>query len=207
MTSGADDLARLPSGSSTSRSLLEGAKRDEPEAWERIVRLYAPLVAAWCRRRGVREQDTTDILQEVFVAVAGHLDRFRKERPSDTFRGWLSTITQNKIRDFYRQRAKEPEAAGGTEANQYFRQVEDPNEREESTDASNDPAYASVLFRALESIRGEFQDRTWQAFWRVVVEGRTTVETASDLQMKPGAVRVAKSRVLMRLRLELGDAP
>jgi RNA polymerase sigma-70 factor (ECF subfamily) len=64
-----------------------------------------------------------------------------------------------------------------------------------------------LLERALESIHGEFHERTWQAFWRVVVEGRTTSDVGAELQMTPGAVRVAKCRVLLRLRQVLGDAP
>ena len=89
-------------GGSTSRSLLADVRRAVPAAWERLVRLYAPLVASWCRRWGVAEQDLVDVLQEVFLSVSGHLDRFRKERPADTFRGWLFTITRNKVRDHYR---------------------------------------------------------------------------------------------------------
>jgi RNA polymerase sigma-70 factor (ECF subfamily) len=40
----------------------------------------------------------------------------------------------------------------------------------------------------------------------VVVEGRTAIDAGAEIDMKPGAVRVAKSRILMRLRRELGDA-
>lgn len=39
----------------------------------------------------------------------------------------------------------------------------------------------------------------------VVVEGREASDVAHDLSMRPGTVRVAKSRVLKRLRLEIGD--
>ena len=65
--------------------------------------------------------------------------------------------------------------------------------------------FNGVLLRALDSIKGEFHERTWQAFWKVVVEGRSTNDVAADLSMKPGTVRVSKSRVLLRLRHELGD--
>jgi RNA polymerase sigma-70 factor (ECF subfamily) len=54
-------------------------------------------------------------------------------------------------------------------------------------------------------IRGEFSERTWQAFWRTAVEGRAAKDVGAELAMSPGAVRVAKSRVLHRLREELGD--
>ena len=99
---------RAPWDGSTSRSLLASAKRDEPLAWERIVRLYAPLVASWCRRWGVAEQDIADLLQDVFAAVAAHLPRFRKDQPADTFRGWLATIARNKVHDYHRRRAVQP---------------------------------------------------------------------------------------------------
>jgi RNA polymerase sigma-70 factor (ECF subfamily) len=191
---------------STSRSLLAGAKRDEPLAWERVVRLYSPLVASWCRRCGVAEQDLGDVLQDVFSAVAGHLDRFRKEAPGDTFRGWLATIARNKVRDHFRRRASEPAAAGGTEAALSMRQIPDPNELDDLPEVFDESSYDALLLNSLESIRGEFHERTWKAFWSVAIEGLTAVDAGAVLNMKPGAVRVAKSRVLMRLRRELGDA-
>ena len=74
-------LEQQPSGSSTSRSLLAGAKLADAAAWERLVKLYAPLVASWCRRWGVPRQDIVDLLQEVFSAVSGHLNRFQSGAP------------------------------------------------------------------------------------------------------------------------------
>jgi RNA polymerase sigma-70 factor (ECF subfamily) len=63
-----------------------------------------------------------------------------------------------------------------------------------------------TLFRqGLDLIRGEFEDRTWQAFWRTAVDGVAPKDIAAELAMSPGAVRVAKCRVLRRLREELGD--
>ena len=56
-------------------------------------------------------------------------------------------------------------------------------------------------------MRSEFEERTWQAFWLTAVENRAAVEVALELRMSPGAVRVAKSRVLRRLREELGEIP
>jgi RNA polymerase sigma-70 factor (ECF subfamily) len=200
-------------GGSTSRSLLAEAKLADPAAWERLVRLYAPLVASWCRRWGVAEQDIADLLQDVFSAVARSLSRFHSERPADTFRGWLSTIARNKTHDYYRRRTREPDATGGSEATFQLQHFPDRNagqdlSEEESPSAAADGILLDILLRnALESIRGEFHEQTWQAFWGVVVEGRTAAEVADELGMKPGTVRVAKSRILLRLRRELGDMP
>ena len=198
---------RAPGGS-TSRSLLNEARLADAAAWERLVTLYAPLVASWCRRWGVLQQDIVDVLQEVFSAVAAHLNRFRKDRPGDSFRGWLMTIARNKTLDHFQRKNREPTAIGGTEASMRLQEIRDPADEElpfRAPDCKDDLVFNDVLLRALESIRPEFHERTWQAFWGVVIDGRTASDVAADLAMKPGTVRVSKSRVLLRLRRELGD--
>ncbi len=205
MNADSDASDRRGFGGSTSHSLLSEARKDDPAAWTRLVGLYAPLVAAWCRRWRVADQDMVDILQEVFAAVARSLVRFHKHQSADTFRGWLWTISRNKVRDYYRRKAAEPAAAGGTEAALRLSQVPDPEALLDGGDSADDPAFGEVLQRALTAIRGEFHAQTWQAFWRVVVDGRCTADVALELNMNPGAVRVCKSRVLSRLRRELGD--
>ena len=197
-----------PPGGSTSRSLLNEARLADAAAWERLVTLYAPLVASWCRRWGVLQQDIVDVLQEVFSAVAAHLNRFRKDRPGDTFRGWLMTIARNKTLDYFQRKHREPTAIGGTEASMRLQEIQGPADDELPSPApagTDDFVFNDVLLRALESIRPEFHERTWQAFWKVVIDGRTAADVAADLAMKPGTVRVSKSRVLLRLRRELGD--
>src|SRR4051812_31651419 len=79
----------------TSLTLLQRLRQNEPAAWEIMVRLYGPLVARWCARAGVHGADADDVAQEVFRVAAGKLDAFRRDRPGDTFRGWLRGITRN----------------------------------------------------------------------------------------------------------------
>ena len=189
---------------STSRSLLERARAADAAAWERLVTLYAPLVAHWCRRWALPEQDLADVLQDVFQAVAASLGRFRKERAGDTFRGWLRTITHNKVRDHWRRLGREPGGIGGSDAQRRLAQLPVPPPPDEDSTAPQTEE-RGLFFRALEMIRGEFEERTWLAFWRTTVDDRAPRDVAAELSMTPGAVRVAKSRVLHRLREELGD--
>jgi RNA polymerase sigma-70 factor (ECF subfamily) len=188
--------------SATSLSLLGRVRLNQPEAWERLVDLYAPLVYHWCRRSGLGPEDTADVFQEVFRAVAEHIAAFHRDRPGDTFRGWLRTITRNKVRDHFRRRAAEPQAGGGTDAQLRLQAV--PEE-----DVGEDPSEADLIHRQLhdilEGIRGEFEERTWQAFWQVQMEGRSPAEVGAALGMTPAAVRKAKFRVLRRLREEMGE--
>ncbi len=58
--------------------------------------------------------------------------------------------------------------------------------------------------RALDQVRAEFEDRSWQAFWRVAVDGRRAADVAAELKISVNAVYVARSRILRRLRDILG---
>jgi RNA polymerase sigma-70 factor (ECF subfamily) len=197
-----DSSGPPPSSVATSRSLLERARADDSAAWERLVGLYAPLVFGWCRRWGLPEQDAADVLQEVFQAVVAHLAGFRSGREGGTFRGWLRTIAHNKVQDHFRRAGRQPRAAGGSDAQARLAQV--PGAEAPGSDEA-EPEERGLFLRALELIRGDFEERTWQAFWRTAVDGRAPRDVADELGMSAGAVRVAKSRVLHRLREELGD--
>jgi RNA polymerase sigma-70 factor (ECF subfamily) len=91
---------------------------------------------------------------------------------------------------------------GGTDAQHRFMEVAE-SDLEISPDAG---PISSLIHRALDLIRAEFEDRTWQAFWLSVVGQERSGEVARQLDMTTGAVRQAKYRVMRRLRQELGDA-
>jgi RNA polymerase sigma-70 factor (ECF subfamily) len=183
----------------TSSSLLQRACGREPEAWRCLVKLYAPLVFLWGRRSNLNAHDAADLVQDTFLAVSTHLQQFRCDRPDDSFRGWLWTITRNKIRDFYRRQCDSVQAEGGTAAQEQLAQVPDvPDEIEART-----TALGLVERLALDLIRAEFEERTWQAFWQATVDGRSAVDVAADLGMTKHAVRQAKYRVLHRLRQQI----
>jgi RNA polymerase sigma-70 factor (ECF subfamily) len=194
---------------STSRSLLMQLKDGQAAAWERLASLYAPLVFHWCRAMRLAEQDMADVFQQVFQAVASHIQAFHKDRPGDTFRHWLRAITRNKVRDHFRRSARQPQAAGGSDAQIYFSQLAAPPADGAEADGSDVPdeegEVQQLLRGAIEQIRAQVHPQTWQAFWKVVVEGKTPEEVGVELVMRPGTVRVAKSRVLSRLRSELGE--
>ena len=197
-----DGSADIPG--STASSLVEQAQAHDPAAWRRLVALYGPLVYSWARHSGLQAEDAADVVQEVFRAVVAHIGHFRRDRPGDTFRGWLWTVTHSKLCDHWRRQEVQPRAAGGTEAQR--RLLEVPDLPASATTEAPTPAEAGgLLRRALDLIRSEFEERSWQAFWRVTVEGQRPADVAADLNMTTNAVYVARSRILRRLREELGD--
>lgn len=167
------------------------------------MKLYGPLVYSWCRRSGTSDEDARDLVQLVFAKVFAGLDGFRKDRPSDTFRGWLRTITRNTICDHIRAGGKHVLAAGGTEAWQRMENVADPATDDDSVAISDDKT--DLAARALMLIRDEFPERAMQAFQLTALRGLNSTEAAARLKTTPEAVRKAKSRVLRRLREELGE--
>lgn len=198
------DGAPVEASSTTSSSLLERVKAQDQDAWRRLVEIYGPFLYRWCRRWEVPTNDIPDIVQEVFRGVVSGLPTFRRDRAGDTFRGWLWTIARNKVRDHLARKAKAPQATGGTSHQKRLSEI--PERYPDDIDHP-DVARDSVglLRRALNAIRGDFRERTWQVFWRCMIEGHTTVEVADDLQMTPRAVRQARHRVIRRLRDEFRE--
>jgi RNA polymerase sigma-70 factor (ECF subfamily) len=182
----------------TSPSLLDRVRADDGAAWRRLVALYHPLVLAWCRQGGAGA-DAEDVAQEVFLAIARGLDGFQRAGAGG-FRAWARGVTRHKLLDHFRRRGRSPVAAGGTTAALAVQGLPDPG-----PGSLDDATETGGLYgRALDLIRSSFEEKTWQAFWQAGVEGRDTAAVAAALGMSPTAVRIAKSRVLARLRQEAG---
>src|SRR5262245_23310499 len=100
----------------TSSSLLVRVREQDPEAWRRFVDLYGPLLLRWCCQAGLQEADAADVTQEVFRSVSVAIVDFRHDQKGDTLRGWLRTITRNKITDWARRKPPGGDGAGGSDA-------------------------------------------------------------------------------------------
>lgn len=179
----------------TNLSLIDRLRRPgEEEAWRHFVALYTPLLWHWARRLGVPEQDIPDFLQDVLLLLVRKMSAFTYN-PAGRFRGWLWTVLVNKFRE--RRRAVCPPAQAESSLLAALAES-DP------IPAFDEAEYRRHLAcRALELMRTEFQPTTWQACWETVVEGRPTEAVARELGLTAGAVRVARFRVLARLRAAL----
>jgi len=189
----------METADSTSSSLLSRVKARDPQAWQRLAELYGPLVYQWCRRCEVAPEDAADLVQDVFDTVAGHVGEFAYRRPGDSFRAWVRTVTLNRVRDHFRRLRHQVEAKGGTDAQRRLLEIPD----RASLPAHDGPFQDALWQRVLDAVRAEFEDRTWQAFWQVVIDGRAPADVAADLGMTLGAVYKAKARILRRVRVEL----
>jgi RNA polymerase sigma-70 factor (ECF subfamily) len=195
--------ANIASQSITSPSLLGRVKNDDPAAWSRLSKIYGPLVYLWARRCGLSAEDSADIVQETFGVLARKIGSFRRERPDDSFRGWLWTITRNRVRDLVRRSSDRAMASGGTTAHMLLQEFADDAPEPVDTPEERTATEQGVVSRALALIQAEFEPSTWKAFWGMAVEKRSAADVGEALGITKHAVHQAKYRVLRRLREEM----
>ena len=190
--------------SSLSSSLLARARENDPHAWARLCQVAAPLVYGWCRRASLQDSDARDVGQEVFSVVASRLAAFRRDVPGGSFRGWLWGITNNKLKEHFRQQADLPGGDVSGAARQHLQEL-DESFSSGFSDAGAHARKAALIRRVLDLLRTDFDPQTLQAFWRCAVDGQAPCSVAAELNLTPGAVRQAKFRVTKRLREELAE--
>ena len=181
---------------STSLSLLQRAQRNESEAWQMLVDLYAPVVYTRCRLQWkLSAADAENVGQDVFAAVARKLQDFQRQR-SGSFRTWLRTITDNKCKDLL---AKQPfaTAAGGSGGRAVIENVSEPSIENESNATLSEKAL--VMRQALKAVENEFSQRDLAIFWRIAVEDANRQDLAGELQVSDNVVYLAFSRIRKRL--------
>lgn len=193
---------------STSTSLLQRAQQQQPEAWDRLVTLYGPLIYSWACRWGCAPQAAENLGQETFLRIWKNLGAFRRERPGDTFQGWIYRIAENVFLDSRRRAGRELQGIGGSAANRLLTAVQqhEGNSEVDGDRSSQCREDAKQLYRrAVEILRSEFSERDWMAFSEVVMHGRLPRDVAEELNTTPNVVYLAKSRLLRRLRVEFAD--
>ena len=167
------------------------------QAWGQFVEIYAPLVYELARRRGLQDSDAADLTQEVLRSVSSAITRLDYDPRKGTFRGWLFTVTRNALNSFFEAQQRVPRGSGDSAVQAWLE--ERPVPEEES--AVWDQEYQTrLLAYAADQVRASFEDATWQAFWQTAVEGKPGKEVAASLGMTVGAVYIAKSRVLSRIK-------
>lgn len=182
---------------SISTTLLLSAQAKDENAWKRIDEAFRPILFGWFTRRWkIAPEPSSDLVQNVLVRALTSLSRFHRDKPGQTFTGWLWVIAKNEAMDFFERQSKLPQALGGTDMQQAMAQIPDipPDDDEEEQRLK--------LNRLIELVRREFSDSTNVIFQRVVLNLENAADVAADLGMKNSAVREAKRRVLQRLRKE-----
>jgi RNA polymerase sigma-70 factor (ECF subfamily) len=169
------------------------------EAWADFVRLYAPAIYRFARRKGLQDADAADLSQEVLRGVAGSIGRLDFDPRQGMFRSWLFTLAHRRLCDWFISRQRREQGSGDSAMLEVLHAQPD---RADEQDWEQD-LEREMFARAAEQIRGAFSESTWQAFWRTAVDGKSGKEVAQALGISVGAVYLAKSRVMVRLKEQL----
>jgi RNA polymerase sigma-70 factor (ECF subfamily) len=181
----------------TRLSLLERLRAPgDGAAWNRFVELYTPLMLQWAQRQGLQPTDADDLVQDVMTLLVQKFVGF-EYNSALKFRAWLRTVFLNKHRERCRKRVARTLGEPAV-----FDEI--PTPIEEADDAEDRQL---LVHRGLELIRPEFSLSVWDAFWQYAVCGRSPTDVAAELGLSPGTIYASKSRVLSRLKLEIGFLP
>jgi RNA polymerase sigma-70 factor (ECF subfamily) len=170
--------------------LMRLANGGDSAAYERLLRLLAPVLRAAARRgfmhAGKSDADAEDVVQETLLAI--HLKRHTWDQRAP-LGPWLRAIARYKLVDALRRRGSRIEMP-----------IEDfaeflPAEAPES----------SGIVRDVERRLGDLPERQRAVVRSIAVEGISIAETAQRLSVSQGAVRVALHRGLAALAIRLRD--
>jgi RNA polymerase sigma-70 factor (ECF subfamily) len=189
----------------TTRPSLLVRLRDprDHEAWVEFVALYEPVAYRLLRRHGLQDADARDVMQDLFLAVGRSVERWDPARERGSFRGWLRRVIRNLVINWLKRGERRIAAIGGPELQAMIDLL--PADDQPETIEFDHEVRRAMFQRAAAQVREQVQPCTWQAFWQTAVNGISPADAAKKLGLTPGAVRVAKCRVLARLRVALEE--
>ncbi len=175
---------------------------DDEGAWIDFVEIYRPVIYRTARFAGLQPADAEDVIQQVLLSVA----RALRQRPHDPgrakFRTWLGRVTRNATLNNL-QRTKPDRGSGDSEIQRQLQSISKADDAEGFMDRE---LQKERIRRAAEIIKPEFAADTWQAFWLTTIEGREINGVAQELGKSVGTVYAARSRIIRRLRNEVGHS-
>ncbi|MGV3485095.1 MAG: RNA polymerase sigma factor [Planctomycetaceae bacterium] len=184
----------------TTRASLLFRLRDsqDHEAWGEFVEIYEPAIYRYLRKCGLQDADARELTQDSFMAVHRHIATWDPAKERGSFRGWLRRVARNLVINWMKNGQRRVIAGGGLGSQPMF----DALTAEDSLEASefDRELRRSIFHRAAEVVHQEQSPKAWQAFWLTAMVGKTPAVVSQELGMSTGAVRVAKCRVLARLK-------
>ena len=180
----------------TNKSLIVRlSDTQDADAWYQFTEVYRPIILRLGVARGLQRADAEDLAQKVLVSVAGAIHRWEPEGPAK-FRTWLKRIIDNAVLNALTR--TKPDRAHGSGGDSSLL-----NQQPERSGADSELLrieYQREVFQwAARKVRGEFTDKTWQAFWLTAVESESASDVGRLLGRNRGSIYAARCRVMKRI--------
>jgi RNA polymerase sigma factor (sigma-70 family) len=164
----------------------------DENAWAEFLEIYQPVVLQLAQRQGLQEADAHDLVQTMFSRVAKKASNWQTDLSNGTFRGWLAITTRNLVIDHFRRQQRQPASITDSHLFSLSSGV---------VDDEFDMQERRMLFQwAAKRCRSEFTEKTWEAFWLTSVDDQPVATVSKQLSMTAGAIYIARSRVLAKIR-------
>jgi RNA polymerase sigma-70 factor (ECF subfamily) len=172
-------------------SLLARVRQEAPDARDRLVQRYLPILQRWARGRlPAPARDLVDTDDLVQVTLLRALDRVKDFEPrrEGAFLAYLLRILRNQIRDQARRAGRRPQVEEATET------ITEPGA------SPLDQAIAAELLESYEAAVSRLHERQQEAVMLRVELGFTYGQIAEATgHPSPDAARVFIARALVRL--------
>ncbi len=190
----------------TTSTVLEKLRDyDEKTAWELLDRHFQGALVQFAARMGLTPADSQDAAQDTLIAFAQAFREGNYDKEKGRLKHWLFGIAKRqcmKVRSkVIRQRERGQTAQ--SEDEQLLDQV--PSEGDELADVWEEEWRRMVYARALECVRAEVTQETFDIFQQVVFQGKSNDEVAASFGVDRAKVYDAKYRVTRRLSQLAGE--
>ncbi|WP_202908817.1 RNA polymerase sigma factor [Roseimaritima ulvae] len=166
-------------------------------AWAEFLQIYEPMLLRLARRWGLQQADAREVVQETLLAVANAIPKYKRHPHQGAFRGWLATITRNKLADHLTRRRRQVQGSGDSNVQHWLDQQADEASKVSLWDWNQKQ---QIFAWAAAKVRRQVNATTWEAFERTSIQGEAVSKVAKELKIREGMVYVARSRVMARLR-------
>jgi RNA polymerase sigma factor (sigma-70 family) len=168
-------------------------------SWREFVALYGPMIRSSCRRYRLDAEATEEFCQRVWIDLARRMRTFRYD-PGGTFRGWLRRLCESRAIDLLRERKADAVRSLEGRSASTSRQADAPGV--DDSVATGRPLLLSRAEEVQGAVRRRVDERTWQVFWDIAVEGRSVREASEAAGITYAAAFAAQKRVGRMLREE-----
>ena len=169
-------------------------------AWEEFAAIYRPIIVRIALHKHLQRDDAEDLAQHVLLLVLKNIGTWKADPARARFRTWLHAIVRNATINALSRRPKD-RAAGGTTALRHLHQIPD-----KADSLWFDLEWQRETLRwVAQHVRGEFESATWAAFWDTAIDQSSVQEVAKRLGKSVGAVYIARSRVMQRIKQRVAE--
>lgn len=171
-------------------ALVAAVLRKDRKATAEFVARYADSVYGYIRARLAPRQDQTeDLVQEVFLSAWESLTRYRGD---GSLQAWVMGIARHKVEDYYRERLRAPEPLDDGDQDSLL------------------PGVVPEIHEFLE--QDQLRKKTWQVLAGLPDQYRLPLiwrywekSSARDMALKTGKTEKAIERLLSRARAEFRE--